>query len=105
MSRATQRATSPAPHLPGWRSCTPVPTSKLLRGSMRALGRVGKKLAIFFFGEHGVLISPLAGRAIAHGVFDPHSGLLRKPPLPRSTGERKRGGAAWRLSSTPRSGG
>jgi hypothetical protein len=22
--------------------------------------------------------------------FDPHSGLLRKPPLPRSTGERKR---------------
>ena len=23
---------TPAPHLPGWRSCTPVPTSKLLRG-------------------------------------------------------------------------
>jgi hypothetical protein len=22
--------------------------------------------------------------------FDPHSGLLHKPPLPRSTGERKR---------------
>jgi hypothetical protein len=22
-------------------------------------------------------------------VVDPHSGLLRKPPLPRSTGERK----------------
>ena len=26
---------------------------------------------------------------MAAGFVDPHSGLLRKPPLPRSTGERK----------------
>ena len=39
------------------------------------------------------------------GLVDPHSGLLRKPPLPRPTGERKAGTTARRLSSTPRSGG
>jgi hypothetical protein len=40
-------------------------------------------------------------RAVSCRSSDPHSGLLRKPPLPRSTGERKRGGKAWRPSSTP----
>ena len=35
--RATMRESSPAPHLPGCRSCTPVPTSKLPGWSMQAL--------------------------------------------------------------------
>jgi cobalamin biosynthesis protein CbiG len=36
-------------------------------------------------------LAPLAhGVAAASEKVDPHSGLLRKPPAPRSTGERKR---------------
>ena len=33
---------------------------------------------------------PPAGAALLHMKSDPHSGSLREPPLPRSTGERKR---------------